>query len=130
MKKLILLLILGVSLFANELNWLDDFEDAKYLAKKENKLVMMFISSPTCHVCNYMKENIFTVKEIKDYLNKNMVLLTVELGMDEPPEGFTYIGTPTTYFVRGDSSVVGKPIIGGTKPDYYIKKLQPYVDQK
>lgn len=130
MKKLILTILFGVSLFATDLKWLDDFEDAKYFAKKENKLVMMFISSPTCRVCNFMKENVFTVKEIQEYLNKNMVLYIVELGMDDVPEGFTYIGTPTTYFVRGDGSVVGKPIIGGTKPDYYIKKLQPYVDQK
>jgi thioredoxin-related protein len=52
MKKLILIILLGISLFASELKWLDDFEDAKYFAKKENKLVMMFISSPTCHICN------------------------------------------------------------------------------
>jgi uncharacterized protein YyaL (SSP411 family) len=130
MKKIILILLFSTIMFANNINWVYDFDEAKALAKEENKIVMMFISMQTCPVCEFMKEKVFTVKEIQDYLNKNMVMLHVDLDMDEVPMGLECIGTPTTYFIRPDGSLIGEAILGATKAPYYIKKLQPYVDQK
>lgn len=128
MKKILFTLLFSSFMFANNINWIYDFEDAKKIAKKENKIVMMFISMQTCPVCTYMKEQVFTVKEIENYLNQNMVMYEVDIDMDEPPKGFTYIGTPTTYFVKPDGSTIGEPIVGGTKPSYYIKKLEKYIN--
>lgn len=134
MKKLILTLLFSTLVttlaFAENINWVYDFDEAKAKAKKEDKLVMMFISMQTCPVCSYMKDKVFTVSEIENYLKDNMIMYNVELDMDEVPEGFECIGTPTTYFVRGDGSVIGKPIVGGTKAPYYLKKLSPYVAKK
>lgn len=130
MKKLFLTLIFSTFMFAQGINWVYDLEEAKAIAKKEDKIVMMFISMQTCPVCDFMKEKVFTVKEIEDYLDKNMVMLHVDLDMDEIPMGLECIGTPTTYFIRPDGSLIGKAILGATKAPYYIKKLQPYVDQK
>lgn len=130
MKKLFLTLIFSTLMFAEGINWVYDLEEAKDIAKKENKIVMMFISMQTCPVCDFMKEKVFPVKEIEDYLNKNMVMLHVDLDMDEIPMGLECIGTPTTYFIRPDGSLIGEAILGATKAPYYIKKLQPYVDQK
>lgn len=134
MRKLVLALLFSTLLstltFANNINWVYDFDEAKSIAKKEDKIVMMFISMQSCPICDFMKEKVFTVKQIEEYLKKNMVMYHVDLDMDELPEGFDCIGTPTSYFIRPDGSVIGEPIIGGTKAPYYIKKLQPYVDQK
>ncbi len=130
MKKLLLILIFSTVVFAEGINWVYDFDEAKQQAEDQNKIVMMFISMQTCPVCDFMKEKVFTVKEIQDYLDKNMVMLSVDLDMDEVPMGLECIGTPTTYFIRPDGSLIGKPILGATKAPYYIKKLQPYVDQK
>ncbi len=131
MRKLFLVLIFTtLSLFAQDLKWIYDFEDAKYFAKKENKIVMMFVTMQSCPVCNYMKEKVFTKKDIKEYLNKHMILYEVDIDMDDLPSGYEVYGTPTTFFIKSDGTNIGKPIIGGTKPEFYIKKLQKYIDQK
>ena len=125
-------MIFSTLMFANNIKWLEaeDFDYAKTIALQENKIVMMFISMEHCPVCRFMKEKVFTVKEIEEYLDKNMVMLYVDLDIDDIPMGLKCIGTPTTYFIRSDGSVIDKPIIGGTKAPYYIEKLQKYVDKK
>jgi thioredoxin-related protein len=128
MKQILFLFILASSLFA-EIKWVYDFEEAKDIAKKEGKIVKAFISMEACPICTFMKEKVFTIKEVEDYMHKNFVNYYIDLDMDEVPEDFEVYGTPTTYFVKPDGEIIDT-IIGGVKPGYYIPKMEAILEHK
>ena len=80
MRRLIVIfLLLGSFIFANELKWEKDIPTAFNKALKENKTVMVFVSTSNCRWCVKMKkrtlldngifkklENYILVKTIKD----------------------------------------------------------------
>jgi thioredoxin-related protein len=118
MKLLFSLLILSVSLFAKNLNYIHDFNDAISLAETTSKKVLMIYKSPSCGECSRMENVVFKDKKLKDYLSKNYVLLELDITKDDLPPGFTFIGVPT-YFVL-DASGVEVAKLQGSSPDAKI----------
>lgn len=128
MKKLLFLFILSVSLFA-DINWVYDFKEAKTLAKQHDKIIKVFISMEACPICTYMKEKVFTDKQVEMFMKKNFINYYIDLDMDKVPDDFEVYGTPTTYFLRADGEVI-ETIIGGTRQGYYLPKLKAILKQK
>ncbi|HIC42850.1 MAG TPA: DUF255 domain-containing protein [Sulfurimonas sp.] len=58
MKKILSLLSLCVfTLYANELNWANSYNEALLIAKAENKNIMLLITSKTCRWCRKLESN-------------------------------------------------------------------------
>lgn len=127
MKKIILSMLFVISLFGDDFDWVYDFNEAKELAKEEEKIVMMFLSMEFCPVCKYTKEKIFTNEEIAELLEDNMIFYYVDVVKDKVPEGFSYKGTPTTYFLRPDGFVIGKKFQGAAPVEEYKKIIFDYL---
>lgn len=58
----------SVNLLKNE-----SYEEVAKLAKKENKLLFLDFGSPRCSPCLYMKNNIFTIDSVADFVNKYFI---------------------------------------------------------
>lgn len=58
----------AVNLLKNE-----SFEKVQALAKKENKLIFLDFGSPRCSPCLYMKNKIFTIDSVADFVNKHFI---------------------------------------------------------
>jgi len=58
----------SVNLLKNE-----PFNKVQALAKKDNKLIFLDFGSPRCSPCLYMKNEIFTIDSVADFVNKHFV---------------------------------------------------------
>lgn len=58
----------SVNLLKNE-----PFQKVQALAKKENKLIFLDFGSPRCSPCLYMKNEIFTIDSVADFVNKHFI---------------------------------------------------------
>ncbi|WP_298516862.1 thioredoxin family protein [uncultured Kordia sp.] len=83
MKKLLFLAVffIGFSALAQEevkLNWLTDFEEAKKVAKKEKKPILIyFTGSDWCPPCKMLKEDFFYTAKFKEKA-KDFVLVMAD----------------------------------------------------
>jgi len=123
MKILILIWISVTVLFANGVQFENNFDKALKRAKAQNKEVMMMYSAVWCPECNYMKEIVFKSKDVSNYLEKNFVVLLLDIQKDKLPEGFDYPGIPVFFFLDKNAKEKEK-IIGGSKAKIFLKKLK------
>jgi len=123
MKKILLMaLLLSATLFA-DLNWAEDYESGLEQAKKEKKIVMLMFTLTNCHVCETMKETVYTEPEVMAYVKKYFVPIELNLDLDDK-EGYAVFGTPTFYFLTSDGKQIGDMKVGGSTVDGFMKKLK------
>lgn len=119
MKKLILLCLFTISVFASSINFEKDLDSAKKKAITENKKLMIMYSSPTCPECNYMKKKVFKDEQIISYVNENFVSVIMDIHEDEKILPYKFIGIPTFYFANASNmELVGKKIGGTREADF------------
>ena len=134
MKKLfIILLLLSYSSisFAKDLQW-KNFNDGIAEAKKSNKKVLIDVYTDWCTWCKKMDAVTYADKNVKEYLEKNFVLIKLNAegagvityeGQKISPAAFAQQmgvdGYPATLFMKGN----GEPITilpGYSEPKTFI----------
>jgi len=123
MKILILLFISALVLFANGLQFEHNFDKALQKAKEQNKEMMMMYSAVWCPECNYMKEVVFKNKKVSTYMEKNFIVLLLDIQKDTLPNGFEYPGIPVFFFLDKNAKEKNK-IVGGSKVNIFLQKLK------
>ena len=118
-KLLTFLLLTFLSLNAASLNWENDYESAINKAKEQNKPLFIMISSPSCPECNYMKKNVFTKDEIKNFVNKNFISFQFDISDPNIPQQMQFWGIPRFYFSHDGENVYNKAR-GGLKTDKFM----------
>lgn len=122
MKKLLILFLSAAALFAADLQWVEEYDDALLQSKKRHKPIMLMYTMTGCPACKYMKEQVFTKKEVADFINTHFI--PVEMNIDfDTVEGLKVYGTPTFYF-HWDSKHIIKKIVGGKRADFFLKSLK------
>ena len=126
MKKILVLSLLLLWQFSNaqehksELHWLTNFEQAKKIAKKEHKpILMLFTGSDWCPPCKAMHNELFVNKDFIK-LSKKVVLLLVDFPRRKPisveqrrqngllQQKFHRGGVPTFVAITADEKVLDK----------------------
>jgi len=126
MKRIVIIGMLFLWQFSNaqthksDLHWLMDFEQAKKVAKKEHKpIVMLFTGSDCCPPCKMMHNELFVNKDFIKLSNK-VVLLMVDFPRRKPmsaeqrrkngqlQQKFHRGGVPTFVAVSYNEKVLGK----------------------
>ncbi len=64
MKKLLTILILLNTMLLADINWQKDIPTAIKIAKKENKVVMLYVEAENCRWCRKMKEKTLSHKSV------------------------------------------------------------------
>ena len=73
------MLMVAVSVFAENKAWHDDFEIAAALAKKENKpMLLNFSGSDWCTWCKRLSKEVFTKDEFLEYAGSDLVLVLLD----------------------------------------------------
>ncbi len=68
-----------LSINAQEQNWFTNFDEAKALAAKENKvIIMVFQGSDWCVPCMKLEKEIWSTKEFKMYAAEHFVMLKLD----------------------------------------------------
>ena len=120
MRKFLLTFIVAVSLLSlylylsnsstpkNEkgLNWGHDYHKALEIAKKENKLVYLFIGADKCVHCDRFKKETLSNKELIEEMKKEYVLLYMSRDQHKIPSGFKTQGVPMHYFLNPKGEII------------------------
>jgi len=127
MKKLffsVLLLFLGTSIFAQDSNevamqhqlidkdlqWADSFEEAKKIAKKKNRPILVFFTgSDWCGPCKMLQQDFFNTDEFIKLADKNLVLY--EADFPRRTDIITPEQKSTNFKLQGKYAVRGYPTI-------------------
>lgn len=124
MKKLFLFLLLFIGIAKADINWIH-YEKAFDLAKKENKLIFVYVYSPSCHYCDIMEFNVFDSKRVEDLLNKKFIPVKLRKCSKEGIEfrkKYGFMGTPMFYFLEPDGKKI-KSIFGAWEEKDFFKIL-------
>ena len=123
MKKILILTILFISaLFSSK------YENTLIKAKKEHKIIIIMLEKKNCHFCKKMEDEVFTDKNVSKILDKNFILLKLDVNRDELPLELKKGMTPTFAFVK-ESGVMFSLIRGAWKRDDFISLLR-YIKKK
>ncbi|PHR55443.1 MAG: thioredoxin [Arcobacter sp.] len=105
------LLLVSLSLFA-EPHWIDSIDEAKLIAQKENKHIMVMLSKDACDACWYMENIVFDDEKVKVLLDSNFIPVYLDIYQDEIPSELKYVGTPTFYFLDASGNKLGFRVNG------------------
>jgi len=95
------------------------YEDALKKAKAEGKIVLIEGYIPFCRGCIWMDRNVMVEPEVKAALNKDFVLVKMNLLVEKLPLGMKRLGTPSFYFVDSDGKTVLEMVEGtGTLEEF------------
>jgi thioredoxin-related protein len=106
MKYILLLLVFTSALMSAELKWLDDYNSALREAKKEHKLIYIFISSSTCGWCHKFEKTTLQDDAIKKRLAKEFVTVHLIRDFDDVPKKFKTSPVPRHYFTDAQGNIL------------------------
>ena len=106
MKYLVSILFLAVTLMATELHWYDDYNEALREAKKEHKLVYIFITSSHCGWCHKFEKTTLQDEEIKKRLSKEFITVHLVRDFDDIPSQFKTSPVPRHYFTDANGQML------------------------
>ena len=106
LKSLLLLSFLVFSLNASEVNWSKSYEEALASAKKENKLVYVFITTVDCEWCEKFKHSTLRESKIVKRLNKEYSSVEVTKNVDTYPKELKAVVAPMHYFLDANGNIV------------------------
>lgn len=129
MKRLLILLLTALSLYANEasvaakkLGYLNSFDEAIAKAKKENKMVMLVLVRDGCPWCKRMEEGTFNDSFITDE-TKNFVNALVDKN-DPMPEDFRTPVVPVVYFVNPNTKEILWDLVGYKNVGDFLEDIE------
>jgi thioredoxin-related protein len=106
MKTFILSLIFISSLFSFELDWINDYDKAIELAKKEHKDIYLFIGADKCPFCKKFKEQTLSQKSVIDALKKDFITIYLSRDQHHIPDRFEKYGAPRHYFLDENGKII------------------------
>ncbi len=120
----------------HELGWMNNLEEAKTVALKEKKPIILFLHSQRCFYCPKLIEQVFPDPKVQKFLTEHFVKLDLDVATgsdsieedtaDQAPERFIVSMTPAILFMgpkeeklyrKGKKHMI---IYGFWKPDELI----------
>jgi thioredoxin-related protein len=107
----------------------ESFEEAKKVAKAENKIIMIRGTLPFCKWCIKMDREVMVEPEVREALDKSFVVTEVNVGIEKLPLGMTSLGTPSFYFVASDGKTIIDQISGFGDKQEFLELLETIKDE-
>ena len=115
MKKLLFLLFaLFAPLFlgADAIQWAASWDEAVEKAMKEEKKMMVLMTSERCRFCVRMEEEVFANDAIALRINEDFVPLKFDISKEPYPPALKVRGTPTIYFISPREPEAMEAVVG------------------
>ncbi len=132
-------IFLLVPLLASEAvpGWMNNLEDAKEIALKEKKPIVLFLHSRRCFYCPKIIEGVLPNPKVKEFFKKNFITLALDTSTgsdsieedinDQAPQRFLVSMTPAFVFMGPKEEMLARKgkkhmiIYGYWKPNELIK---------
>ncbi len=131
------------SAYAQDSVWTTDFNAAKELAKKTNKVMFVdFTGSDWCGWCIRLKENVLTKKAFLDYAKDNLVLVEIDFpknkvqmpvqkkANDALMRKYDVEGFPTILLLNGDGRELARLEYKNYTPEEYVEYIKDALKKK
>ncbi len=82
----------------------ESFENALQKAQKEDKIIMIEATAPHCHYCIKMNREVLVEPEVVAALQKDFIVVSVDVSKKSLPLGLSASMTPTFFFVFADGT--------------------------
>jgi thioredoxin-related protein len=102
------ILLLSSTLNAIELNWEHNYENALATAKKEQKMVYLFIGADRCTHCERFKEQTLSNKDLINDMKEDYILLYMSRDQHDIPDRFEKYGVPFHYFLTSEGKIIAE----------------------
>jgi thioredoxin-related protein len=118
-------------------NWMNNLDDAKELALKERRPIILFLHSRRCFYCPKIIEGVLPDENLKKFLNENFITLALDTSTgsdsieedtaDQAPERFIVSMTPAFIFMGPKEEMLSRKgkkhmiIYGYWTPEELIK---------
>lgn len=99
MKKLLLALLFVLSAFGSEVTWNGGYDQALAKAKKENKPLMVLITSEQCRWCRKLEATTLQDDEIVSRINTSFEAVNVTKDKSIYPKSLIAKMVPMSYFI-------------------------------
>ena len=116
MRKIVIVLsLLSSILFADkiitthDLGWMNNLDEAKSIAEKDKKPIMLYLHSQRCFYCPRIVEEVLPDPKVRAFVEKNFVILDLDVATgsdsieestaDQAPERFIVSMTPAFVFM-------------------------------
>jgi len=105
---LLSIFLLITTLDAVELNWEHNYNNALATAKKEKKMVYLFIGADQCKHCDRFKKQTLSNKDLIAKMEKEYVLLYMSRDQHNIPDRFEKYGVPFHYFLTPEGKIIAE----------------------
>ncbi len=127
MKKTFLtIMMLSVTLFAEQIHWIKSYAEAVAKAQKEHKPILFIVSKHDCKYCIKLKKETLSDPKIIQTINKNFVasIQYVDEANCMPYQiAWQSRGTPTIWFLYEKGDPLFQPIPGYLPPKDFAHAL-------
>jgi thioredoxin-related protein len=133
MKNIFIIALLSTFLFganvddyAKSEGFERDYKTALTKAKKADKPLMMVLGADYCPWCRKFERKTLSSKDVKDFLNSELVTLVVDKKYDKEsfPKEFQTNMTPRVFFINPHTQKDFFQTAGYVKKADYLKKLR------
>lgn len=97
----------------------DNLEEAKKIAKEENKLIFLDAYASWCGPCKMMERKVFNNEDVSSYYNSNYI--NVKIDFDKNPKlrrHYNVRAYPTLLYLNADGTVKKKKVGYHDAPDF------------
>jgi thioredoxin-related protein len=100
-----------------------NFDKALKQAAKEKKLIMIKATSAHCRFCKKMDREVFAEKEVLEKLQRDFILVEIDIYQAELPLGLKAKVTPTYFFLSPEAEVL-KSVPGSFDKEDFLEILE------
>jgi thioredoxin-related protein len=126
-KKIILaVLLIASSLIAQELHWAKDYKNAIAEATKQNKPVLLIVSSTKCKYCLLLDKTTLHDPKVIKALNSDFIAVRAWVNKGEyVPRAIVQNtpGLPGIWFLFPNGDPMYQPLLGYVKTDNFLQAL-------
>ncbi len=105
----------------------ESFENALKKAQIEDKIIMIKATAPHCHYCIKMDREVMTEDEVRQALQKDFIVVSIDVSKESLPLGLTANMTPTFFFIfydKNNDKVKTKNISGAWNKEDFLEILK------
>ena len=126
MKYIIYIILLTLSLSADNIRWQSNYDTAHAQALKENKTLMVLLIEKNSSECYKMLSTTFMNQDYNKKINSLFISVLITKGQKGtyPIEMLYTIEYPTLFFLDKNELFIGETLFGYISPD----KFRTYID--
>ena len=124
MKLFLSLFLLLTTLEAAPISWQHNYQKALTKAQSEAKPLMVYLYLPNCMTCRYMEKNVFSDREVADYIAGHYVAVKFYPNDKGLPKKLQSEMSPVLHFLNPQNAEVIDTIMGGKNAEKFLELLE------